>query len=263
MKDVLKMPDIQNLVDRRNLVIDKVGVKKVRHPFIFTDSEVSNSVVGSFDLYVNLAADKKGTHMSRFIELLHDDVKTISINNFPNISNKILNKFSATSSEIKVDFDWFKVKTAPVSKVESLMDYKISLKIININKKIKDYSINIAVPVTSLCPCSKEISLYGAHNQRSVINISVKINPNSNLKLDDLILIAENSASCDLYGILKRQDEKFVTEKAYSNPKFVEDMVREVAIALNSHQEVLAYSVEVENFESIHNHSAYAMIEKL
>jgi GTP cyclohydrolase I len=206
---------------------------------------------------VNLPHDFKGTHMSRFVEILHHE-REISVDSFRSMLAEVRERLDADAGHIEMSFPFFVMKRAPVSGVESLMDYQATLSGEICNNETSMW-IKVVVPVTSLCPCSKKISEYGAHNQRSHVTIKAKLR--DHIWIEELIDIAESEASCELYGILKRPDEKYVTERAYDNPKFVEDMVRDVAVRLNNEPRISAYVVESENFESIHNHSAYALIE--
>ena len=218
------------------------------------------ATVAMVEMSVGLAASQKGTHMSRFIELMHTHGNDIDTQSFANLFERMLERLEAQTGFLSLRFPYFYTKHAPVSGVASLMDVDLAL---TREKRSPDapveYRIEVAVPVTSLCPCSKEISDYGAHNQRSLVIIRVLVA--SPLPVRELIGVAEAAASCDLFGILKRPDEKWVTERAYDNPKFVEDLVRDIAMALNADPRIGAYSVSSENFESIHNHSAYAQIE--
>jgi len=209
--------------------------------------------IANFNMYVNLPHNFKGTHMSRFVEILNTHEREITVESFREMLKEMTERLEADSGHIEMSFHYFVNKTAPVSGVESLLDYDVTL----IGEIIEN--IKVVVPVTSLCPCSKKISDYGAHNQRS--HVTVNAETNGFVWIEDLIDIVENEASCELFGLLKRPDEKFVTEKAYNNPKFVEDMVRDVATRLNEDERINSYTVESENFESIHNHSAYALIE--
>ena len=252
--------DVQNNLDTRHLPIDKVGVKQLRHPVKIRDrSEGEQHTIANFNMYVELPHDFKGTHMSRFVEILHGRDTEISVKSFKEMLLEMNQLLEAKTGHIEMVFPYFIKKAAPVTGVESLMDYEVTF-----TGEVRDSSpvltIKVVVPVTSLCPCSKEISRYGAHNQRSHVTVSVRTN--SFVWVEELIEIAESQASCELYGLLKRPDEKYVTEKAYDNPKFVEDMVRDVATILNADDRIDAYVVESENFESIHNHSAYAMIRR-
>ena len=251
--------DVQGRVDTRGITIDKVGIRGLRHPLQVRDrSGDIQHTISRVDLYVDLHADNKGTHMSRFVELLGNDGQELSVDNFARLLTEMTRLLDAQKGYITIRFPYFVNKHAPVSGVRSLMDYEVTLhgRIENADTHV---NIEVCVPVTSLCPCSKAISDYGAHNQRS--HVTVNARSRGGLWIEDLIDIVEAQASCDLYGTLKRMDEKYVTERAYDNPKFVEDMVRDVAAVLNSNEQVAAYSVESENFESIHNHSAYARIE--
>jgi GTP cyclohydrolase IB len=251
--------DVQNRADTRRIPINRVGVKDVYHPVRVKDrSGGEQHTIANFNMYVNLPHDFKGTHMSRFIEILHHE-REISVDSFRALLEEMTRRLDADAGHIEMSFPYFVMKKAPVSGVESLMDYRASL-IGEHHDECTDMWIKVVVAVTSLCPCSKKISEYGAHNQRSHITLTVKIR--EHIWIEELIDLAEKEASCELYGILKRPDEKYVTEHAYDNPKFVEDMVRDIALRLNADERVLAYVVESENFESIHNHSAYALIEK-
>jgi len=255
---VVGIEDVQNRADTRRIPINRVGVKDVYHPVRVKDrSSGEQHTIANFNMYVNLPHDFKGTHMSRFIEILHHE-REISVDSFRALLEEMTRRLDADAGHIEMSFPYFVMKKAPVSGVESLMDYRASL-IGERRAGRTDIWIKVIVAVTSLCPCSKKISDYGAHNQRSHITLTVRIR--EHIWIEELIDIAEKEASCELYGILKRPDEKYVTEHAYDNPKFVEDMVRDIALRLNRDERVLAYVVESENFESIHNHSAYALIE--
>ena len=251
--------DVQGRRDSRRIPIDRVGIKDIRHPVKLRDRSAGEQhTVATFNMYVNLPHHFKGTHMSRFVEILHLE-REISVENFPSMLAEMTTRLEAEAGHIEMSFPFFMTKKAPVSGVESLMDYAATL-IGDRRNGDNTMTIRVVVPVTSLCPCSKKISAYGAHNQRSHLTITVQ--PREHLWIEELIEIAESEASCELFGILKRPDEKFVTEKAYDNPKFVEDLVRDVAARLNADPRISAYSVSAENFESIHNHSAYALIER-
>ena len=257
------IPDVQNTLDTRRIAIQRVGVKGVRHPFqMKTAGGDIQSTVGTWNMYVQLPDKKKGTHMSRFIALLEEcnapDAPPLDVRVLATLTEKMLKLLDAAKGCIEVSFPYFIKKTAPVSQVESLMDYEVSL-ICEIRNDKPEIRQKVLVPVTSLCPCSREISAYGAHNQRSHITVNVLLK--EDFPIDDLIGQIEKQASCELYGLLKRPDEKFVTEYAYENPKFVEDLVRDIAGVLNADDRIVAYTLEAENFESIHNHSAYALIE--
>jgi GTP cyclohydrolase IB len=250
--------DVQSRADTRRIPINRVGIKDIRHPVRVKDrSRGEQHTVASFNMYVNLPHSFKGTHMSRFVEILHHE-REISVDSFRAMLVEMATRLDADAGHIEMSFPYFVTKRAPVSGVESLMDYQASL-IGEIRDGEASMWLKVIVPVTSLCPCSKKISERGAHNQRSHVTIKARLR--EHMWIEELIDIAESEGSCELYGILKRPDEKYVTERAYDNPKFVEDMVRDVAVRLNGEERIDAYVVESENFESIHNHSAYAMIE--
>ena len=252
--------DVQSLEDTRQISIDRVGIKSIRHPIrVRTESGAISHTVATFSMNVRLAHNVKGTHMSRFVEILESNPEAFSAKSMVGLLEHMVARLDVTEGRIDVQFPFFIEKAAPVSGVKSLMDYEVSLSG-DIRHGVTRITTKVVVPVTSLCPCSKEISAYGAHNQRSHITIAVRCN--EPMSIEEVVRIAEEQASCELYGMLKRPDEKYVTERAYDNPKFVEDLVRDVAAALNADARVEAYTVESENFESIHNHSAYAMIER-
>jgi GTP cyclohydrolase IB len=252
------MPDVQSSLDTRRIAIQRVGVKGVRYPVVVKTAGGQLPTVGSWNMYVHLPEDKKGTHMSRFIALLEDNRAPLDVGSFGKLMQRMIQLLEADNGRIELTFPYFINKTAPVSGVESLMDYEVGLTG-EINGGKLDITLKVMVPVTSLCPCSKKISEYGAHNQRSHITVNALLA--GELPIDELIANIEAQASCELYGLLKRPDEKYVTERAYDNPKFVEDLVRDVAGMLNADARIAAYKLEAENFESIHNHSAYALIE--
>lgn len=255
----MSIEDVQNHPDSRNIAINKVGIKDIRHPFKFIDKEgLQQATVGTFNMAVNLAHHQKGTHMSRFVALLNEDCQQFSIKGFPALLEKMTHKLEADMGYITMEFLYFVNKSAPISGVKSLLDYQIKLEG-QWSKSEAKVNITVVIPVTSLCPCSKKISEYGAHNQRSHITVNAAIK--NDICAEDIIRLVEKQASSELYSLLKRPDEKYVTELAYDNPKFVEDVVRDVANSLNNDSRILAYTLEAENFESIHNHSAYAVIE--
>ena len=252
--------DVQSTPDTRCLPIDKVGIKDIRHPVLVKDrSQGVQHTIANFNMYVELPHNFKGTHMSRFVEILNAHDMEISVESFRDMLAEMASRLEAETGHIEMSFPYFINKAAPVSGVKSLMDYQVTF-LGEIRQGRYIMTIKVVVPVTSLCPCSKEISQYGAHNQRSHVTLTVRTN--TFVWVEDLIDLVEKEASCELYGLLKRPDEKYVTERAYDNPKFVEDMVRDVAARLNEDGRIDAYIVESENFESIHNHSAYAMIKK-
>ncbi len=255
---VIPVEDVQSRADTRRIPINRVGIKDIRHPVRVKDrSRGEQHTVASFNMYVNLPHNFKGTHMSRFVEILHHE-REISVDSFRAMLSEMATRLEADAGHIEMSFPYFVTKRAPVSGVESLMDYQAWL-IGEIRAGVPSMWLKVVVPVTSLCPCSKKISERGAHNQRSHLTIKARLR--EHMWIEELIDLAESEASCELYGILKRPDEKYVTERAYDNPKFVEDMVRDVAVRLNAEERIAAYVVESENFESIHNHSAYALIE--
>lgn len=253
------IPDVQSTKDTRRLSIQRVGVKGVRYPVTIKSASGVQPSVGTWNLYVHLHEQQKGTHMSRFIALLEGNRAPLDVASFGSLLQKMVTLLDADAGRIEVSFPYFINKIAPVSGVESLMDYEVGFTG-EIRNGAVEVTLKVMVPVTSLCPCSKKISAYGAHNQRSHITVSALLD--GEFPVDELIAKVEEQASCELYGLLKRPDEKYVTERAYDNPKFVEDLVRDVAGMLNADRRVVAYTLEAENFESIHNHSAYALIEK-
>lgn len=254
----LTIPDVQSTLDTRHLAIQRVGVKAVRYPVTVKTAAAPLSTVGSWNMYVHLPEQQKGTHMSRFIALLDGLEGALDVSAFGGLMRKMVSLLDAESGRIELTFPYFINKTAPVSGVQSLMDYEVGLTG-DIRHGVLEVTLKVLVPVTSLCPCSKQISAYGAHNQRSHITVNAVLD--GEILVDELIARIEAQASCELFGLLKRPDEKYVTERAYDNPKFVEDLVRDVAVALNAEPRIVAYVLEAENFESIHNHSAYALIE--
>jgi GTP cyclohydrolase I len=259
MPAVIHIPDVQNSADTRRLAINKVGIKDIRHPVRVRDrSGGEQHTIATFNMYVNLPHNFKGTHMSRFVEILNVPGREISVDSFRDMLTEMTERLEAEAGHIEMTFMYFVTKAAPVSAVRSLMDYEVTF-IGEIRDSRPTMNVKVVVPVTSLCPCSKKISKYGAHNQRSHVTVNVRVQ--NFIWIEDIIDLVEKEASCELYGLLKRTDEKYVTERAYDNPKFVEDMVRDIAAKLNQDDRVAAYAVESENFESIHNHSAYAMIE--
>jgi len=255
--DSLLLPDVQSSADLRQLPIQQVGVRAIRHPVTIASPAGPQPAVATFDMFVGLPAHQKGTHMSRFVALLQENHEALSAATMGSLLRSMLERLEASSGSIEARFTYFIKKAAPVSGVESLMDYDVAL-----GARMAGGTLalrqKVVVPVTSACPCSKRIADYGAHNQRSHVTVQAELA--APLPIDALIRVAEDSASCEIWGLLKRPDEKFVTERAYDNPKFVEDVVRDVALELNRDARVVAYTVECENFESIHNHSAYALI---
>jgi GTP cyclohydrolase I len=254
------IPDVQNSEDSRQLPINKVGIKSIRHPIRVLDKgDGIQHTIATFNMYVGLPHNFKGTHMSRFVEILNSHDREISVESFESMLREMVVLLEAQTGHVEMSFPYFINKTAPISGVRSLMDYEVTFIGEILDGGRYRQTTKVVVPVTSLCPCSKKISERGAHNQRSHVTISATTN--QFVWIEDIVTLAEKQASCELYGLLKRPDEKYVTERAYDNPKFVEDLVRDVAGALNADPRIDAYVVESENFESIHNHSAYALIE--
>jgi len=254
------LPDVQSTPDPRNIAIARVGIKSLRHPVRVATAAGALTTVANVDMFVALPGDRKGTHMSRFIEVLqHATGAALSAASLPALMAHMLRNLEAEEGSVELRFAYFVDKTAPVSGVQSLMDYDVTLSG-SVRAGVSRVRQKVVVPVTSLCPCSKKVADYGAHNQRA--HITTELELAAPMSLDEQIRIAEDAASCELWAVLKRSDEKYVTERAYDNPKFVEDAVRDVALVLHRDARVLAYRVESENFESIHNHSAYALIER-
>ena len=254
------MIDIQNERDRRNIDIKKAGVKGIKYPIIVLDrAQGTQPVNATINMYVNLPHRFKGAHMSRFIEILNEFRGRINIRTFHTILDRVREKLNAESAQMEIVFPYFIEKTAPVSKAKSLMEYTCLFFGENSGRK-SDFTVGVVVPVTTVCPCSKGISNRGAHNQRSLVTVKVRFK--KFFWIEDLIAVVEQCASSDIYSILKREDEKFVTERAYRNPKFVEDVVRDIAETLSKDQNITWFMIEAENFESIHNHSAYAFLER-
>lgn len=254
------LPDVQAQTDFREQRIDAVGVKSVRYPIAVNSGDRTFATIADFSMTVALPPEIKGTHMSRFIELLEARASNLDQAMFCAIVFEMIERLGARSGRITMCFPYFVEKLAPVSGVSSLLDHEVEWIGSVSNDGRYTFRMRVQVPATSLCPCSKQISAYGAHNQRSHISIDAVID--RAMAMEELIAIAEASASCEVYGLLKRADEKFVTERAYDNPKFVEDLVRDVAHALDQDPRITGYVVEAENFESIHNHSAFARIER-
>jgi GTP cyclohydrolase I len=253
------MEDVQGNADARGIAIDEVGIKDLQHPIKVVDGAgVEQHTVATLSMSVSLPPDRKGTHMSRFLERLSAQKQAISVESFTRLLVETMHHLEAASGLMEMAFPYFMVKKAPMSGAKSLMDYRAAIRGRHRSGRT-DLWLKVTVPVTSLCPCSKTISDYGAHNQRTHITISARVG--SSIWFEDLIGMAEKVASSELYALLKRPDEKYVTERAYDNAKFVEDIVRDAALALNEDPRVRSYKAEAENFESIHNHSAYAMIE--
>jgi len=254
------MHDKQSERDHRQLRIDKVGVRGLRFPIQVLDkAHAQQNTVATIGLFVDLPKEFKGTHMSRFIEVLNAHGGVVHVENIPDILYAMQKKLHSATAHLEMEFPYFIEKKAPVSGLEGQMDYTARFDAAACGQEI-DFVLTVKVPVTTLCPCSKAISRYGAHNQRGLVTVQVR--SRKTVWIEDLIAVVEKSASSELYSLLKRQDEKAVTERAYENPVFVEDLVRNVVLELNGHPDITWYKVEAENFESIHNHNAYACIEK-
>lgn len=260
-RDNGNIPDVQGARDDRHIRIDQVGIRGIRHPVNIAgdDGRAAQATIASVDMFVDLPAERKGTHMSRFVALLNELGDALDLQRFEHLLEEMCQRLEAQNGYIELRFPFFVRKIAPVSGVSSLMDYDVTF-IGECRSGVIETALRIVVPVTSLCPCSRDISEYGAHNQRSHITLTVRLT--APFAIRALIDIAENEASCQLFGLLKRPDEKFVTEQAYDNPKFVEDVVRDVAARLDAEPGIAGYVAECENFESIHNHSAYAKISR-
>lgn len=253
------MIDLQNTKDYRNIAIDRVGVKGIKYPITVLDkANQYQSTTASIDMFVDLPQEARGTHMSRFIEMLHVFRNEVSLKSFSMILEEMKRQLGAKSAHIEVRFPYFIEKKAPVSGAVGLMDYNCGFIAKTLENGDADVLLELKVPITSLCPCSKEISDYGAHNQRGEVTLLTRFK--EFIWMEEMITMVESAGSCELYSILKRSDEKAVTEKAYDNPKFVEDIVRDIALQLEKDDNIAWYSISVENFESIHNHSAYAYI---
>jgi GTP cyclohydrolase I len=259
-KQAEHLHDKQSERDTRELRIDKVGVRGLRFPIQVKDkTRKFQNTIATIGMFVDLPKEFKGTHMSRFIEVLNVHGNIIHVENIPDILRALQKKLNAATSHIEIEFPYFMSKKSPVSRGESLMDYIARFDATASGTDI-DFVLTVKANVTTLCPCSKAIAKYGAHNQRGEVTVAVRFN--KSVWIEDVVGMIESSASSELYALLKRQDEKAVTERAYENPVFVEDLVRNVAVKLNADARVTWYKVEAENFESIHNHNAYACIEK-
>jgi GTP cyclohydrolase I len=253
------MPDVQSQRDSRNVAIDKVGVKDVVYPITLRTPEGGEqTTVATINMYVSLPHCQKGTHMSRFLEVLNEHARGLTPDGIVTMTRAIKERLEAEDAHLELEFTYFVRKLAPVTKMPGLMDYRVSFACHS--NSHDDFVMGVSAPATSLCPCSKEISRFGAHNQRC--EISAKVRLTESMWIEELVRLLENSASSEVYAVLKRPDEKFVTEEAYENPKFVEDIVRDLAVALDDEDRITWYSIESENFESIHNHSAYAQITR-
>lgn len=257
---VKPLTDKQNEPDARGLRIDKVGVRGLRIPLQVRDkSRYLQNTVAKVGMFVDLPKEFKGTHMSRFVEVLNSHGSMVHVENIPDMLRAMQAKLHAQSAHLEMEFPFFLVKKAPVSGKEGVLDYNVRFDAAMHGQDL-DFLLTVRATVTTLCPCSKAISKYGAHNQRG--EVTVQIRSEKIVWIEDVIALVEASGSSEMYSLLKREDEKAVTERAYENPVFVEDLVRNVALRLNAHPDVAWYRVEAENYESIHNHNAYACIEK-
>ena len=261
-KSAVPLPDVQGSSDDRHVAIDKVGVKDVTYPITLkTPCGKGQSTVAKVNMYVSLPAEQKGTHMSRFLEVLNEYADGIRPDRLQSMCRKLRDRLDANIAHIEMEFTYFVKKIAPVSQQPGLMDYVVRFVCeAGADEKEDDFIMTVTAPATSLCPCSKEISAYGAHNQRCLISADVRTR--EMVWIEDVVEILEASASCEVYSVLKRPDEKFVTEEAFDNPKFVEDIVRDLAGALNKDDRITWYHIRSENFESIHSHNAYAEITR-
>ncbi len=254
------MPDVQARSDSRKIAIDRVGVKDITYPIrLATRDGGEQSTVAMINMYVALPETQKGTHMSRFLEVLNDHhCEPLTPSRIPEIARAIKERLEAKEAHFEASFTYFMAKKAPVTGAEGLMDYEVTFECTaNCGE---DFVMSVAAPATSLCPCSKEISQYGAHNQRC--RIEAKVRFDGTLWIEDLVELLEGAASNPVFAVLKRPDEKYVTEKAYENPKFVEDIVRDLAGALEDDERITWFSINSENFESIHSHNAYAQLTR-
>ncbi len=258
--DAVSMPDVQAKRDSRRIAIDKVGVKNVRYPITLkTKAGGEQGTVATIDMFVSLPHHQKGTHLSRFLEVLNDNARPLTPECFRVIAQQIKERLNAEHAHLTLSFPYFIEKKAPVTGAPGLMDYAVTFEA-EANAR-EDFIIRVKAPATSLCPCSKEISAYGAHNQRCEIEAAVR-STGGTMWIEDLVEHLEAAASAPVYACLKRPDEKFVTEQAFDNPKFVEDIVRDLAAGLEADPRITWYEVASENFESIHNHNAYAQITR-
>jgi GTP cyclohydrolase IB len=254
------MPDVQSSKDIRQIAIDRVGVKDITYPVrLKSKGGGDQNTVASINMYVALPHYQKGTHMSRFLEVLNEQTsEPVTPDRIPAITRAICERLNAEVAHFEADFTYFIKKLAPVTQMPGLMDYRVRFECTANGEE--DFVMSVAAPAASLCPCSKEISQYGAHNQRC--RIEAKVRFKGMLWIEDVVELLERAASCPVFAVLKRPDEKYVTEHAYENPKFVEDIVRDLALALEKDDRITWYSINSENFESIHNHNAYAQITR-
>ena len=257
--ELTHLKDTQNEPDHRNIAIDRVGVKNLRYPMRIRDkAHAEQHTIASVALTVDLPERFKGTHMSRFVEALNACGSKLHIDRVRGLLEMLAERLHAECAHVDFEFPYFMEKAAPVSGIKGLIDYNVQFNA-TLKQGVFDFVTTVIVPVATLCPCSKSISERGAHNQRGEVTFAVR--STQPVWLEDLIQLVEQSASCELYSVLKRPDEKAVTERAYDNPVFVEDLVRNIAVRANREESIVWYKVEAENFESIHNHNAYALVE--
>jgi len=258
------MEDTQSKSDGRNLPIQKVGIKNIQYPIrIITRAAKKQTTIGTFEMYVNLAHNQKGTHMSRFVEIINAHREDIDLDQIHLLTEEMKSRLDSNNAFLKIHFPYFIEKSAPITKTKSFMNYEVSVEAADTGPQIQ-MTFSVGVPVTTLCPCSKSISEYGAHNQRGLVTARVRFHDEEHdlpMDMEEIVQLIEKTSSCEVFALLKREDEKFVTERAYENPVFVEDLVREISLALTDEPRVSWFSVEVTNFESIHNHDAVAFIE--
>ncbi|MEI6351049.1 MAG: GTP cyclohydrolase FolE2 [Verrucomicrobiota bacterium] len=260
LQPIQHLKDTQNEPDHRKIPIDRVGVKNLRYPIQIRDkAHATQSTIANVTLTVDLPHHYKGTHMSRFIEVLNEHGPVIHVDNIRHILDSLRQKLHSEKAHLDFEFPFFLEKKAPATQAVGLMDYNVRFSA-TAEGQTNDFVVTVIVPVTTLCPCSKAISQFGAHNQRGQVTYSVRFH--KPIWIEDLIQLVESCASSELYSLLKRPDEKVVTERAYQHPVFVEDLVRNVAAKSDLEPNIKWYRVEAENFESIHNHNAYALVEK-
>ncbi len=264
-KPTSTLPDIQSTGDRRKLAIDKVGVKGIRYPISLRKPDCSHGdgllhTVATVNMYVALPHDQKGTHMSRFLEILNENHDELSSDSLSEVCRAMKERLKSEEVHLELTFPYFIDKKAPVTGQSGKLDIDVTFEVSS--NGTDDFILGMKVPATSLCPCSKEISRYGAHNQRCEMTVRVRLADGQHLWIEELFGMIEQCASTQVFAVLKRPDEKWVTERAYENPKFVEDIVRDMALTLNADDRIVWYQCFSENFESIHNHNAYAFIER-
>jgi GTP cyclohydrolase I len=253
------MRDVQSEPANHDVDVDKVGVREVKYPIVVRDkAKKEQHTIAEINMYVDLPHQFRGAHMSRFIEVLNEHRGRMSMHDIEDVLCEIEKALDAHSAHLEISFPYFIEKAAPVSGAKSLTEYYC--RFIASHKDALDFILEVNVPVTNLCPCSKEISEHSAHNQRGLVTVQLKFK--EFVWIEDVITLVEGSASCEVYSLLKREDEKFVTEKAYARPMFAEDVVREIAQRMEADPNITWYAVASENYESIHNHNAYAFIEK-